>query len=334
MVIHTKLLPADFYRLFYSGKPHCGKPVEIPNCNSAFITALQYDRNPMGQGHTVQETSTVTNSETMWDDLFYTRPLMSKYEVSGEMQEKDIVDIVPFETPQHSQTMVGKNNALENTHGQTVEGNHIKDTSSHQTPVIKFDELMATERNVSPLGTSKEQSITGVANTNLAGPSNIIMSGFTCAECGKTLSCKPCLKNHLMSHHNIRPFQCRFCLKNFVQTCTLYQHIRTRHPDEQPRRCPTLDCNKTFWLDEMYEKHVKQAHSSHDCRFCSRTYKSLVALHRHENSCYMKVQPILMPHSEYYSVTYIPAYESSGNITAEINQDTSTVTKSDVIIID
>ena len=96
---------------------------------------------------------------------------------------------------------------------------------------------------------------------SLAGHLRIHDDELACYRCGKKLSSKPSLARHMRYHDNVRPYNCRFCGKTFVEIAHVYSHIKLRHAEKEPIRCPFyLECGKTFWLDEMLEKHLKQGH--------------------------------------------------------------------------
>ena len=53
-----------------------------------------------------------------------------------------------------------------------------------------------------------------------------------CQTCGKWLSSKLKLKNHMRTHTGERPFQCNFCHMSFLSDNSMYTHQKDRHPED------------------------------------------------------------------------------------------------------
>ncbi len=96
-----------------------------------------------------------------------------------------------------------------------------------------------------------------------------------CNRCGKKLCSELSLARHMRYHDNIKPFICRFCHKSYVETSTLYNHIKCRHIHAEPIACPFYpECDKTFWLNEMLAKHIKRSHKDKKQKSKRKTKKS------------------------------------------------------------
>jgi len=66
---------------------------------------------------------------------------------------------------------------------------------------------------------------------------------FECEFCGKQLSCKEHLRNHLLLHGKDRPFKCHLCPSAFVLNDRLVYHLKTVH-GVMPYPCNV--CNRRF----------------------------------------------------------------------------------------
>ncbi len=122
-------------------------------------------------------------------------------------------------------------------------------------PLWLDDHLKMETKNTTPDMEPKHK----VKNKRCRQPEKVNKDdNFTCDRCGKNLSSKDSLAKHIRYHDNIRPYKCRFCWKSYVEVKCLYRHISARHSLEEPLKCPLYpECDKTFWLDEMHERHMK-----------------------------------------------------------------------------
>lgn len=133
---------------------------------------------------------------------------------------------------------------------------------------------------------------------------------FKCADCGKTYSSKPQLKNHInWIHMNIRPHQCKWCEKRFYTPSRLAEHTvvhtrarnfecdicgvklvskmaavyhRRRHTGEKPYQCP--DCGDSFISASRRSEHAKRRHNKGvkiQCQYCPSTFVRKHELKKH-----------------------------------------------------
>ncbi|XP_050085177.1 zinc finger protein 436-like [Anopheles aquasalis] len=52
---------------------------------------------------------------------------------------------------------------------------------------------------------------------------------FTCEYCQKSFKRKPTLKVHLRLHTGEKPYQCEFCVRQFVDACSFHKHKKKEH---------------------------------------------------------------------------------------------------------
>ena len=139
----------------------------------------------------------------------------------------ELLDIEKHVEKDHS------NNIIENKH---VEKDHSND-------VIENEQIPKS----TPTGKSSQGK----------SPSEAVK----CHRCDKILSSRNYLYRHLRYHDNIRPYRCRFCGRKYVETGHLYSHIKRRHGNKEPLKCPLYPvCSKTFWLKERLTSHITNSH--------------------------------------------------------------------------
>ncbi|XP_043222350.1 zinc finger protein 2-like [Amphibalanus amphitrite] len=103
-----------------------------------------------------------------------------------------------------------------------------------------------------------------------------------CPICSLSLSSAAHLRDHLRTHSDERPFQCRSCPRAFRQASTLRVHSRI-HSGERPFQCDA--CGKGFRARAAFMTHLQQ-HGAVEPRFscdtCGKTffYKSKMERHR------------------------------------------------------
>lgn len=111
-----------------------------------------------------------------------------------------------------------------------------------------------------------------------------------CNICGKSLSSRRCLKEHLQRHTGEKPFVCNItgCGKSFVNDQSLADH-RATHFDDRPFRCTfkvetdgrSVDCGKTFKNSGQLRGHRLAVHKppSMKCQFYGCEYSARRSRH-------------------------------------------------------
>ncbi|CAH1971480.1 unnamed protein product [Acanthoscelides obtectus] len=122
-----------------------------------------------------------------------------------------------------------------------------------------------------------------------------------CEICGKFLSCKSNLTQHIRRHTGERPFacdvcgkkffkaehasihkrihtgerphKCLICSRRFIQYAALKVHIRT-HTGERPHQCPT--CGKAFSQPSslVYHQRTHSGETPFHCTLCGKGFKN------------------------------------------------------------
>lgn len=117
---------------------------------------------------------------------------------------------------------------------------------------------------------------------------DIKTSGFICDICGKIFYEKGKLKVHSLSHIEDRPFDCKFCTKNFKSLVAVNRHLSHFHTASKRYSCE--QCNKSFKEPSDLRRH-RWTHGGYDrkfsCTICEKKFfeGSRLKLHmkKHKN---------------------------------------------------
>uniref|UniRef100_A0A1B0D5J8 C2H2-type domain-containing protein n=1 Tax=Phlebotomus papatasi TaxID=29031 RepID=A0A1B0D5J8_PHLPP len=120
---------------------------------------------------------------------------------------------------------------------------------------------------------------------------------FPCKECScsfrklsaLSLHCTICpmrftknchLREHLMRHQNIRPFQCAICGKTFATRTILEVHGRC-HTGQKPFCC--LMCDRMFTTASACRRHaeVHSVEKKYECQKCRKRFKTQESFRKH-----------------------------------------------------
>ncbi|VEN39085.1 unnamed protein product [Callosobruchus maculatus] len=114
-----------------------------------------------------------------------------------------------------------------------------------------------------------------------------------CDVCGKKLSCKTKLVQHMRIHTGQKPYVCSYCLRGFVQKTLLDAHLRT-HTGEKPFVCSY--CGKRFAQGAPYRYHIKThtGEKKFSCDLCGKRFiaKRVIKLVCTERNATQKVKTI------------------------------------------
>jgi len=107
---------------------------------------------------------------------------------------------------------------------------------------------------------------------------------FACDKCTFRTSTAGTLKGHIKRRHedpNLhRTFLCNQCEKGFFSAFDLKQHILT-HSDVKRYTCPA--CGKQLKNDSCYRRHMVCVHGQkYSCELCSKDYSALMGLNIHK----------------------------------------------------
>ena len=107
---------------------------------------------------------------------------------------------------------------------------------------------------------------------------------FACDKCTFRTSTAGTLKGHIKRRHedpNLhRTFMCNQCDKGFFSAFDLKQHILT-HSDVKRYTCPA--CGKQLKNDSCYRRHMVCVHGQKfSCELCNKDYSALMGLNIHK----------------------------------------------------
>ncbi|XP_068112299.1 zinc finger protein 879-like [Hyperolius riggenbachi] len=104
---------------------------------------------------------------------------------------------------------------------------------------------------------------------------------YTCTVCEKSFTCKANLDRHHRVHTGERPFACTDCGKCYMTTSCLNQH-RKIHSGQKPFPCS--ECGKCFLTSSALLQHCEThtSETSFTCPQCGRSYKRRWELLKHQ----------------------------------------------------
>ena len=150
------------------------------------------------------------------------------------------------------------------------------------------EEQTTEEQNVSPsIILPKSTSNTEIGSDTLKLHSSTIdrAKPLACSECGKILSSKKNLTQHLRIHSGEKPFACIQCGTAFKRKDALSRHVSVVHNGEKPYVC--CQCGKTFSEKNKLTRHVR-VHSGENsgekpfpCSQCGKAFAQSSDLNRH-----------------------------------------------------
>ncbi|XP_046675144.1 zinc finger protein 37-like isoform X2 [Homalodisca vitripennis] len=108
------------------------------------------------------------------------------------------------------------------------------------------------------------------------------LKSLTCEFCGRVLSTKATLREHIMIHTGEKPHQCLLCGKSFRHKANLVVHVNG-HAVVSTYKCKK--CNKAFTKKMDFEKHLKYHVDASGnplvCKICNAVFKSQRTLYNH-----------------------------------------------------
>ncbi|XP_045189991.2 zinc finger protein 583-like [Mercenaria mercenaria] len=106
-----------------------------------------------------------------------------------------------------------------------------------------------------------------------------------CEICGKKFKTERCVKSHMRTHSDERPYQCDVCGKYYKYTHQLSSHKKMFHSKLKRFFCKV--CNKGFYFEGKLKDHMNihngiRAHHCQDCDYSSFTGNQL-AIHKQKH---------------------------------------------------
>lgn len=99
-----------------------------------------------------------------------------------------------------------------------------------------------------------------------------------CTLCGRGLSDKAKLADHMMIHTGEKPYSCTVCNKSFRQRNHLTRHTST-HSEEKPFSCTV--CGNSFRQKTSLNQHIKTHTKPYSCTDCDRSFSRKYDLTKH-----------------------------------------------------
>lgn len=105
---------------------------------------------------------------------------------------------------------------------------------------------------------------------------------YMCEVCLKGFYKKKTLKEHILTHKEVKTVTCEICGDSFIHKKTLLEHLRL-HSGEKPYECDI--CKARFVTSGRRSDHIKRKHmeKSHWCIICNKMYSMQKELKRHMN---------------------------------------------------
>ncbi|XP_065369919.1 transcription factor grauzone-like [Calliphora vicina] len=101
---------------------------------------------------------------------------------------------------------------------------------------------------------------------------------FKCAECGKVMSDRLRLENHVMRVHRanevVRKHCCDICGKSFTDAHSLRVHKLT-HLSEEEKKFPCQECGKFYGSSYLLKQHIQAVHLKKFVKICYICGKSI-----------------------------------------------------------
>lgn len=104
---------------------------------------------------------------------------------------------------------------------------------------------------------------------------------YTCDLCDLTFTRWFRLKDHMVVHQGLRPFQCQKCCRNFSTKDSLKRHLISH---TKAKRFACNQCKKSFALFHNLLHHINCVHEKlrpFQCQECGRGYSGGTALKHH-----------------------------------------------------
>ena len=136
---------------------------------------------------------------------------------------------------------------------------------------------------------------------------------YTCHICGLNLRFMSAMKNHMRTHSNERPYDCKQCGKTFRHPHNLQSHVQDVHEAEKPYECSL--CGEKFRLPTKFKMHMKNHDPDYQkgwkwpCDICGKKFRGHGNLKIHK-LMHQGIKPFKCTECDYecYSESYLKVH--------------------------
>ena len=103
-----------------------------------------------------------------------------------------------------------------------------------------------------------------------------------CSFCGKEFTSKQEVKNHILTDHKEKKYECSKCEASYRSEMSLQYHIESVHEKKKPHKCSI--CDASFAAKHALASHVKVVHDKlklFSCSLCNHDFSRNYHLKTH-----------------------------------------------------
>jgi len=179
-----------------------------------------------------------------------------------QLEEHDTLSSVDNILPDNDLNVRNQNIKANNLHLKEIEDDNIDTVTTECVDDIKEEQVndfdVSTGTNLASNET--EVSVTEpVVNLRTfkrkrkSVTETTSVKQHTCETCGKEYSKLSKYNDHVLTHSDVKPFDCKLCPKRFYSRSGLHKHVNACH--EQTRTFECNICDKKFHLSETLSRH-------------------------------------------------------------------------------
>jgi hypothetical protein len=124
---------------------------------------------------------------------------------------------------------------------------------------------------------------------------------FKCHLCGKGYLKNSALQVHILSHSNVKPYQCDMCSAEYYRKYELVNHMNKSHLHPKPQICEF--CGRRYQTKFNRLRHIKAAHKDSSglyviCDLCGKSYANYNSLMYHKLKSHVASNELSGPQSD------------------------------------